>query len=119
VPVFYPQVAGVAEALDSGTKIDPNDLSATAAALAGILSDRNQWEEVAMRQTQEMKDYWDRDMRRSFNRSISGSRPRRWPARRWRRNDSGGPSRLRAPRNVLRSGEGGGGIRRAEPRGFR
>jgi hypothetical protein len=39
VPILYPQVAGAAEVLDSGIKIDPNDLNATAAALAGILSD--------------------------------------------------------------------------------
>jgi len=60
VPVLYPQIAGAAEVLSSGIKIDPNDIEATATALAGILNDRNQWEEVAMQQTQEIKDYWER-----------------------------------------------------------
>jgi glycosyltransferase involved in cell wall biosynthesis len=60
VPVLYPQLAGAAEVLNSGVKIDPNDIKATAVALAGILNDRNQWEEVAMQQAQEIKDYWER-----------------------------------------------------------
>lgn len=60
VPVLYPQTAGAAEVLDAGIKIDPNDIMATAAALAGLLNDRNQWEEVTMQQTQEIKDYSER-----------------------------------------------------------
>jgi glycosyltransferase involved in cell wall biosynthesis len=46
VPVLYPRSSGIAEAVDGGILVDPDDSAAVAEALAGLLGDRGRWESV-------------------------------------------------------------------------
>lgn len=51
VPVLYPRSAGIAEAVDGGILVEPEDSNAVAYTLAGLLQDRGLWERVVEQQT--------------------------------------------------------------------
>jgi glycosyltransferase involved in cell wall biosynthesis len=81
VPVFYPRIAGAAEVLQSGMKIDPTDTSAVATALADLLSSRDRWEEVVMQQSHEIAAYFDREYERVVQTMYQRLVPSALPAR--------------------------------------
>lgn len=60
VPVLYPEHAGVAEVLESGIQIQPDDISATVEQLERLLTDWAHWEGTVQRQSQEIAGYPDR-----------------------------------------------------------
>jgi glycosyltransferase involved in cell wall biosynthesis len=57
VPVFYPQVSGAAEVLQSGIQINPADSAGTADALYHLLMDREKWENTVREQLAEIESY--------------------------------------------------------------
>jgi glycosyltransferase involved in cell wall biosynthesis len=60
VPVLYPRSAGVAEVINSGVRIDPEQTTEAAAQLERVLEDWNYWEGVVERQSEEISGYPDR-----------------------------------------------------------
>jgi uncharacterized protein YjbI with pentapeptide repeats/glycosyltransferase involved in cell wall biosynthesis len=60
VPVLYPEHAGVAEVIESGIRIRPDDIDGTAEQLERLLTDWRHWEEVVQEQSQEIAGYPDR-----------------------------------------------------------
>lgn len=61
VPVIYPAQAGAAEVLESGVKVNPQDVGAMATELKRLLGRLDAWEEVVLRQAKEIEAYPLRD----------------------------------------------------------
>ena len=61
VPVLYPQHAGAAEVLQTGIKIDPQDVKGSANEVYRLLSDRSYWEKVVREQEKEIREYYSRN----------------------------------------------------------
>lgn len=57
VPVLYPAGAGVAEVINSGVRINPEDIVGTAAQLERLLTEWTYWEGMVEEQSQEIADY--------------------------------------------------------------
>jgi glycosyltransferase involved in cell wall biosynthesis len=60
VPVLYPQSSGAAEVIESGFRIRPDDVKATAEELERLLTDWRYWEEAVQKQSREIAGYPDR-----------------------------------------------------------
>lgn len=59
VPVLYPEQSGVAEVINKGIRIRPDDIAGTVSKLLGLIDDTRYWEETVEAQYAEVVAYID------------------------------------------------------------
>ena len=81
VPVIYPTRSGAAEVLESGVKLDPDDLEEIASAIKRLLDNLEEWESTVRAQAREIEGYPRRDYPDRLMAVWNGAAPRAGQAR--------------------------------------